>query len=289
MNGRTRVFILIFAFAGIGAAVMTPILRGQFLPAEIEQRAGQEEFLKKAKIVAAAPVGEGVTAPWKLTLSMDGFEHKAVWKCITTAPGGPPDEWRCEIAAYRLDKLIGLGAVPPVVERFFQGKYGSLSYWAESKCSLLTLEESNGAIQIPPEALEKTNRMKYVCRLWDSLIANDDRTQQNILFTEDWRTILIDHSRAFRSDGEYGKRLIYGARGIKWADDGAGGRRLYLFRQVPRALVERLKALNDAALRDAVGAYLKRWEIKAVLARRDLILAEIAEMVARDGEDEVLY
>jgi hypothetical protein len=33
--------------------------------------------------------------------------------------------------------------------------------------------------------------------------ANDDRTQQNFIYTEDWRTILIDHSQAFRFSGEY--------------------------------------------------------------------------------------
>lgn len=289
MNGRIRKGTLIFTIAGIGAAVIAPFLRGQFPPAEIEKRAGQEEFLKTGRIIKAEPVGEGVTSPWKLTLRKDGLEHQAAWKGITTVPGGPPDEWRCEIAAYRLDKLLGLNMVPPAVERIFRGKPGALSYWADVRTSLLAVEESGGAVQVPAAALDQTNKMKYVCRLWDCLVGNDDRTQQNILFTEDWRTILIDHSRAFRSDGEYGKRLIYGARGIKMLDDGAGGRKPFLFRQVPRALVESLKALNDGAIREAVGKYLKRWEIKAILVRRDLILAEIAEMVARDGEDEVLY
>lgn len=279
--------VLFIVLAWIAAASGTTLL-GQFLPAEIAQRAEQEEFLKTAEIILAEPVGQGVTNPWKLTLRKDGVEHWAVWKGVTSAPGGPPDEWRSEIAAYRLDKLLGLNMVPPVVERHFRGRAGALSTWVESPASLLDVVESGGAIQVPAAAIEQTNMMKYVCRLWDSLIGNDDRTQQNILFTTDWRTILIDHSRAFRSDGEFGKRLMYGARGIKMLDDGAGNRRPFLFRRVPRGLIDRLKALDEAALREAVGTYLKRREIKAVLARRDLILAEVAEMIARDGEDNVL-
>jgi len=281
---RGRVIVL----AGFLAAGV-PLLRGQFTPAEIEQRAENEEFLKTAEIVRSEPVGEGVTAPWKLFLRKDGREHKAAWKNVVTQPGGPPDEWRYEIAAYRLDKLLGLKLVPPAVERNFNGKPGALSYWAENRYSLLKIEESAGAIQIPADALEQTNKMKYLCRLWDSLIANDDRTQQNILYTEDWRTILIDHSRAFRTDGEYGTRLIYGVRGIKTMSDGQGGRRPVLFRRIPRVFLDRLRTLDAAAVEAAVGPYLTKTEIAAVLVRKDLILTEVKEMIARDGEDKVLY
>ena len=280
--------VCFFILGGI-LALAVPPLRGQFTPAEIEQRAENEEFLKTAEIVRSEPVGEGVTAPWKLYLRKDGREQKAAWKNVVTQRGGPPDEWRCEIAAYRLDKLLGLNMVPPAVERSFNGKPGSLSYWAENRYSLLKIEESAGGIQIPAVALEQTNKMKYLCRLWDSLIGNDDRTQQNILYTEDWRTILIDHSRAFRADGEYGTRLIYGVRGIKTMGDGQGGRRPVLFRRIPRAFLDRLKTMDATAVRAAVGPYLTKNEITAVLVRKDLILKEVEEMIARDGEDKVLY
>jgi len=284
IENRVRFFILV----GVLAAAASP-LRGQFTPAEIERRAEHEEFLRTAEIVRFEPVGEGVTAPWKLYLRKDGLEHKAAWKSVTTESGGPPDEWRYEIAAYRLDKLLGLNMIPPAVERQFHEKPGALSYWAENRYSLLKIEESGGAIQIPAAALEQTNKMKYVCRLWDSLIGNDDRTQQNILFTEDWRMILIDHSRAFRADGEYGTRLMYGVRGMKTMADGSGGRRPVLFRRIPRALLDRLKTLDAAAVQAAVGPYLTKSEITAVLVRKDLILTEVEEMIARDGEDKVLY
>ena len=49
------------------------------------------------------------------------------------------------------------------------------------------------------------NRGTYLQRFFDNLIANEDRSQGNMLITADWRMILIDHSRRFRT----WKKLIY--------------------------------------------------------------------------------
>ena len=259
----------------------------QFKADEVAARERWEEFLRTAEIVMSEPVGEGVTRPWKLLLRRDGVEIKAVWKDVDTVDGTIPDRWRFEIAAYRLDKLLGLNMIPPVVEREFKGRAGDLSLWAENKYSLLKIMEQG--IVIPEAAQAGVDDMKYLTRAWDCLLANDDRTQQNILYTEDWRTILIDHTRAFRSDWEHRERLIYGANGIKTMDDGKGGRRPVLFRRLPRAFVERLRALDEAAVRSAVGPYLKPDEIRALFQRRPILLAEIDAQVARDGEKAVLY
>jgi len=284
ISGCVGRFVLL---AGILPAAVS--VQGQFLSSESSRRTECEEFMRTAEISRFEPVGEGVTAPWKLYLRKGDVEHKAVWKNVSTNKGGIPDYWRFEVAAYQLDKLLGLNMIPPVIERIFKGKPGALSYWVESKYNLLQIEESGGAIRIPAEALGRTNDMKYIARFWDSLIGNDDRTQQNVLYTEDWRMILIDHSRAFRSDGEYGRRLIYGIRGIKTMTDGQGGRIPVLFRRLPRAFLDRIKTLNAAVIKSTVGTYLTDNEIEAVLVRKELLLAEVAEMIARDGEDKVLY
>jgi hypothetical protein len=131
--------------------------------------------------------------------------------------------------------------------------------------------------------------MKYLTRAWDCLIANDDRTQQNILYTEDWRTILIDHTRAFRSDKAHRERLIYGSNGIKTMDDGKGGQRPVLFRRLPRGFVEKVRALDKASVQSAVGPYLTAEEIDALIARRPILLAEIDDMIKGNGESAVLY
>ncbi len=263
-----------------------PPLSAQFTAQEIAQRDAWEEFLRTAKIVRFERAGEGVTRPWKLFLIKDGVERMGAWKSVDSRPGEIPDHWRSEIAAYRLDKLLGLEMVPPVVEREFQEKRGDLSLWADSQYNLLRVMEQK--IVIPDEAQGRVDDMKYITRAWDSLIANNDRTQQNILYTKDWRTILIDHSRAFLADKIHRENLIYGERGLKTADDGQGGRRPFLFRRLPRRFVDRLRAMDAAAVRTAVGPYLKEAEIDALMARRTLLLTEIEAMVARDGEG-VLY
>jgi hypothetical protein len=255
----------------------------QFTPEQIAQRDAQEEFLLTADILRSEPIGEGVTKPFKLYLQKGGVEGKACWKNPHGTQFGYLEGWQYEIAAFRLDKLLGLNMIPPAVEREFQGKPGALIYWAENKYSLLKVVEKG--IRIPEEAVERTEKAKWLTRAWDSLIANEDRTQQNVLYTEDWRTILIDHSRAFRSDGQFAKQLMFGMNGIKASQQGTP----WFFRRLPRAFVEKIKALTFENVKAAVGTTLKDKEIKAVIARKDLLLAEIALMVQARGEADVLY
>lgn len=256
---------------------------GQFLPKEIAARDEIERFLLTAEIVGAEPIGEGVTKPTRVYLRKDGIERRAVWKNPTGMPLGFIEGWQYEIAAYRMDKLLGLNMIPPTVERALNRKKGSLQYWVESKFSLLDLQEKG--IPIPASAGESTDRMKYLTRAFDSLIANEDRTQQNIRYTEDWRTILIDHSRSFRSGREFTEKLLFGPHGVRKSAEG----RPFLYRRLPRAFLAGLKAMTFESVKEAIGAYLTDKEIRSLLARRDLLLEDIAEMIKEQGEDKVLY
>jgi hypothetical protein len=265
--------------------LVAPSAHGQFTAQEIAQRAQWEEYLQTAEITEYEPVGEGVTKPWRLFLKKDGIEKKTAWKDVDLYLGeGARDCWKYEIAAYRLDKLIGLNMVPPYVEREFQGKRGALSLWVDSKYNVLEIMEQG--IKIPEAAQKQVDDMKYVTRLWYCLIANDDPTQENIKYTEDWRTILIDHSRAFRSNQEYTQRLIFGINGIKRTQ--ADGKP-FLLRRIPRILLDKIKALDFAGIKQAVGPYLTDKEIESVVARTKLIQAEVEEMIKQSGESKVLY
>ena len=168
--------------------------------------------------------------------------------------------------------------VPPTVERIFGGKRGSLQFWVTSVMS--DLERMNKGINIPANNVDAWSRRKYLTRAFDCLIANEDRTQQNIRYTSDWRTILIDHSRSFRSDKKNTRRLIYGKNGWK---------NIKLFRQLPRAFVQKIRDLTYEQIKSVVGSYLKDKEIKAVMARKKLLLQEIDEMIEEQGEENVLY
>jgi len=284
MEIQRRIVPLILAAVLALAPIPSP---SQYRADEVAQRETWEKFLATAEIVKSERLGEGVTHPWKLTLRSGGVEKKACWKGTTGL-----QEWRFEIAAYRLDKLLGLAMLPPSVERDFNGKRGALVLWVDSKTSLLRLVEDNekarqaGRKEEPPPPFEETvGRGKYATRIWDCLVANEDRTQENVLYTDDWRTLLIDHSYAFRSDGEYADRLVYGKNGIKKYANGD----LILIKQAPRALMERIKALDAESIKAAVGSYLTASEIDAVLKRKAILLAEVEEMAKIIGADKFYF
>ena len=236
----------------------------QFTPAELERRAYWESYLKTADIIhAEQPWGdeEARTNPWKLTLSKDGITRFAVWKDCDGEMRGFDESWRWEIAAYRLDKHLGLNMVPPTVERVFRGKRGSLQLWVESEWSLKKKVQKN--IPTPPEKNESWQRAAWLQQAFDDLIGNEDRHMGNVLVTSDFRAILIDHSRTFRTSSRFTERLLY-------CQD--TGREPMVMRELPRCFVENLEALDAGILQDTVGDYLTKKEIRAVLKRRALLL-----------------
>lgn len=252
----------------------------QFLPQELAQREEIEGFLLTADIIRAEEIGEGVTKPKRLYLKKGDEETSGCWKNVKGKHMGNQEGWQYEIAAYRFDKLLGIDMIPPTVEREFDGKKGSLQLWVTTPYSLLTIMEENIPMPTTGIGALRVNRAKYIVRAFDSLIGNADRTQQNLRYTEDWRTILIDHSQCFQSAKKHTKNLMYGKKGIKEKQ---------LFRSLPRSFVDNIKALNFEKIKTAVGPYLTDKEIKAVLARKELLLKEIEGMISEQGEDKVLY
>jgi hypothetical protein len=250
-------------FFGMVLILFIPVvslLNAQFTPEEIALRPKLEEFLRTAEIIGSKDIGEGVTKPSKL--DMKGFL----------------EGWQYEIAAYEMDKLLGLNMIPPTVERKFNGKRGSLQFWITSEMS--DLERMERGIKIPPDKLESWNKRKYLTRAFDCLIANEDRTQQNIRYKKNWRTILIDHSRSFRCSEKFQKQLVFGKNGLLAKK---------LFRLLPWMFVENVRSLNFDNVKQAVGPYLTDKEIEAVLTRKKLLLDEIEEMIKEKGEANVLY
>ena len=252
----------------------------QFTPEELGERANWEEFLKRAEIIRYEEIGEGVTKPIRLYLKKGDKEASGIWKNPKGIKGGFLEGWQYEIAAYQIDKLLELNMIPPTVEKEFKGKKGSLQLWVEVEFSLLDIMAKKIPMPSSGPDLDNIQKTKYLARAFDSLIANEDRTQQNTFYTKDWRMILIDHSRSFRSSDKFTKQLMFGRTGIEGNKP---------FRQLPRAFVEKIKALDFDTVKEAVGPYLKKKEINAILARKKLILAEIDEMIRKKGEENVLY
>jgi hypothetical protein len=273
MKKRIITFIIFGVILGFGAQSIA-----QLTQEDISKRAQWEILLKKGKVVKKQKLGEGVTKPIRLFLKKEEMEGSGVWKSPTGTDAGIFDRWQCEVAAYRMDRLLELNMVPATVERRFRGRLGSCQQFLDLPMSEQIRRREN--IEYPTEKKEQIEKMIYLSRAFDSLIANSDRSLQNIRFTPDWRLILIDHSRAFRYTGEHTKKLIYGKYGT---------RKPLGFDKLPRAFVEKVRSLTHKNIRDAVDLYLSSQAIKAILARKELLLNEINEMIQERGEGEVLY
>jgi hypothetical protein len=260
-----------------GATIAAP----QFKPDEIADFAKWEDFLTTAKIVdqKQLPLEEGVTQPWKLTLEKDGVTRNAVWKNVSGLVGGHKEGWKTEIAAYRLSKALGLNMVPPTVEREFRGDKGSCQLWVDSWKNFEGITKE----KIQPKGIKYTYFIRELClqRAFDNLIANEDRHQRNYLITEDWRMILIDHSRTFQTTGKFTKSLIY--------DEHFKEGKNFIMDTLPRKFYEAIKALTAASIREIVGDTLTDNEIAAMMARQALMIAWIENHIKEKGEAYVLY
>jgi hypothetical protein len=276
MNRRFMILVSILGLVGLSLPAAA-----QFLPEEVAERAKWEDFLTTAEIVGQEQLkGEGaVTNPWKLTLKKEDLQHYALWKNINVMVGRYTDSWKWEVAAYRIDKLLDLNMVPPTMERRFQGDHGSIQIWADVEMTLKQKMDKN--IKMPSYKIFFWNRALYLQRFFDNLIGNEDRHQNNYLITKDWRLILIDHSRSFRTSKKFTTELLYTEKRPEGPME---------MKELPRTLVDKLKALTAESVKAAVGEYLTDEEVKAVLLRRDLMLLEIDKLIKKyGGEDKVLY
>ena len=254
----------------------------QLTPEQVAERGKWEEFLKTAEIVGYdQPLNprDAVTEPWKLALKKDEVTKYAWWKNVQGRPKGYPDSWKWEIAAYHLDKLLGLNMIPPIVVKRFREDKGccSLDYG-----NTITLREKIAKDLNPSSGaqLAALNRVTYLQRAFDNLIANADRNQGDVLYTKDWRMLLIDHSRAFYTSKKYTKKLLFDENSKPTPKP---------MRSLPRSFVEKLRSLNFDMVKEAVGEYLTDKEIRAVLIRRDLIIANLDKRIEISGEAAVLY
>jgi len=236
-----------------------------------------ESFLRTAEVVEREDIPMGVTRPQRLTLSDGELTLYGTWKTInehvalkkfskSRSERDFRDSYKNEIAAYELDKLLGLGLVPPTVERRLKGDLGSLQLWLEGVISEWERKERG----LSPPNLTRWNEDMLNVRLFHQLIYETDYNNiQNLLLDQDFRIFVIDSSRSFRLHRKLRKEEA-------------------LFR-FSRSLLDRLRALDFDTLKERTGRWLTGEQIKALLARRDLIVAHAEELVAEKGEEAVLY
>ena len=218
-----------------------------------------EEFLKQAKVVKVEDVPVGVTKPKRAYVTPGGLAGGFVFKeLMPSRKSGFFESYKSEIAAYELDKILGMGMVPPTVERKYDGVTGSAQLWVEH-CTLLRDRDTTKA----PD-MGAWNKQVYRQRVWDNLTANIDRNQGNLLMDDGWNLILIDHSRAFT-----------GSMNMPFP-----------MNKIDKEFYEKLKALDEATIKAGLGKWLFDGP-KPILKRRDKIVDHFDKMIAQYGEAAV--
>jgi len=221
-----------------------------------------EQFLLHAKVIKSKGASKGVTGSLRATLSDGKLTHDAHIQLIDEEKAqfqgdqgtefNFRDTWRFNVAAYRLDRLIGMNMVPVSVERRFGYTLGAYTWWVDD---VLMEEGDRLKKKVDAPNVAAWNQQMQLVRLFDQLIANVDRNVGNLVITKDWRIFPIDHTRAFRRNHE-----LKSPAQITHAD---------------RAVAERLKALDKETVKNSIGKYITGFELDALMARRDAIIKRL--------------
>lgn len=264
--------IAVWVALAVGVAYDASSLRAQSAPAtqaaapsSIPSDAEIEEFLLKADVVKTKGTSKGVTGSLQATLNDGKMTHDAHIQFIDeskrefqTGKGTEfnfRDSWTFNVAGYKLDRLIGMNMVPVSVSRRYQSKPSAFTWWVDD----VAMDEGDRLKKkiAPPEPTSWNHQMQMV-RLFDQLIYNMDRNMGNLVITKSWRVWAIDHTRAFRTH-----ETLKSPESVSRCD---------------RQVFEKLKALDKDSLKRELGSVLDEWQMRSLLARRDLIVKRIESL-----------
>lgn len=221
----------------------------------------QEEFLRTAKIVNAKGAKKGVTDTLRATLTDGKITHDASIQTINEAKAvfqgqsgttefNFKDTYLFNIAAWKLARMLGIDdMVPASVDRKYQGKGGSFTWWIDD-VAMDEAERVSKKIQ-PPDP-DSWGREVQVMHVFDQLIYNTDSNATNLLIDKQWHIWIIDHSRAFRM-----QKTLQDPKMLSRCD---------------RNLLAKMKTLDQPTLEKEMKNILNKQEIQGLLARRDLIV-----------------
>jgi hypothetical protein len=177
------------------------------------------------------------------------------------------DSYKHEIASWKLDRLLGLGLVPPCVERRIGRDTGSMCLWIEGT---ITEWERSQELEIEPPDAKAWNDQMATVRLFLQLVADQDyRNVSNLLVDESFRIYKVDSSRAFRPDAEL-------------RDEQA-------LTRFSRRVLAALRALDPDEVASELKPWLSKGQINGLVSRRDRILELADARVAERGEDATLF
>ncbi len=213
-----------------------------------------ELYLGNAEIVDVEEGADlGTTDPWNVSLDDGKTKKRARFKHAPRCrPNFLVDCYKYEVAAYELSKMLSLPIVPPTVERSVKDTPGALSIFLEGITPLNRLKD------IPDTASFHRNMLDIL--VFDNLTywqtGMDDINEDILYHNDDGRIFRVDFSKAFDNKHE----LLGVEREVKQCSD---------------SLYRALEQLDETEVHEKLSAYLNEDEIAALLARRDLLLADL--------------
>src|SRR5437588_3719598 len=155
--------------------------------------------------------------------------------------------------------------VPPYVERRVGADTGSLSWWVNN--TMMEAERYKKAIPIPDA--DGWNKQMYAVRVFHELVYDTDPNLTNLLITKSWQLWIIDLTRAFRTSENLRepKNLV----------------------KCDRRLLNRMREIDAGTLKQSLGSWLTKTELRGLEARRAKIVRFFEKEIHSKGEAAVLY
>jgi hypothetical protein len=234
---------------------------------EFINRSEIENYLKTAKVVSFVVISSGRTRAWDVMLDDDKIKRKARFKHIyTPRPENIiADSYTYEIAAYELDKLLGLEVMPPIVEREIKKIKGSLQFFIED---CFSLDEKQRKKIKPPDEEKFQDELAQIT-IFENLTYNKRVIKDVLIHKADWKVCRVDFSQAFAPMHEL------------FPDFEAS--------RCSKKLYDNLKKLDQKTIESKLGDYLYVEEIDALLTRKRLIIEKIEELIKQKNEKAVLF
>ena len=249
-------------------------------PLPFASNAQVEHFLATAEVVGRQKIPMGITSPVKLTLEADGVRAHAAFKSVDEERRGVAIEIRGrervfptfhdfhlhEVAAYRLDQLLGLDRVPPAVPRKISGTSGTIVMWIEDALT----ETARRQRGLEPPEPQRALRQIQLMHVFDNIVGNADvGNTGNVLYDRSWKLWFIDCGRCFVTTSQ------------PFTLDKIAG--------CDRTLWRRLNEVTNDRISAELEPFLGERQLRALLTRKAAVIDHISDLVAARGEEAVLF